>query len=156
MAWCYPSLPQQKMDKNKDGVVTIDEFIDCCQNVSGPPAFVSSRHFGTLVMSELLCFCFVARTKTSCAPCTSLKTSFNFTALRSGRQSACRTRRPPFMTCVLPGWEHSGNVYVDRVAIVFLPGDVTVTLTFPFIHIPPCYCISRVFLNGWCIVFECI
>lgn len=24
----------QKMDKNKDGVVTIDEFIDCCQNVS--------------------------------------------------------------------------------------------------------------------------
>ncbi|XP_037116547.1 Kv channel-interacting protein 4 isoform X5 [Syngnathus acus] len=22
----------QKMDKNKDGVVTIDEFIDCCQN----------------------------------------------------------------------------------------------------------------------------
>lgn len=23
----------QKMDKNKDGVVTIDEFIDCCQNV---------------------------------------------------------------------------------------------------------------------------
>uniref|UniRef100_A0A3Q4I752 Kv channel-interacting protein 4 n=1 Tax=Neolamprologus brichardi TaxID=32507 RepID=A0A3Q4I752_NEOBR len=23
---------QQKMDKNKDGVVTIDEFIDCCQN----------------------------------------------------------------------------------------------------------------------------
>lgn len=21
------------MDKNKDGVVTIDEFIDCCQNV---------------------------------------------------------------------------------------------------------------------------
>lgn len=30
-----PSLClQQKMDKNKDGVVTIDEFIDCCQNVS--------------------------------------------------------------------------------------------------------------------------
>lgn len=28
------SLLQQKMDKNKDGVVTIDEFIDCCQNVS--------------------------------------------------------------------------------------------------------------------------
>lgn len=24
----------QKMDKNRDGVVTIDEFIDCCQNVS--------------------------------------------------------------------------------------------------------------------------
>lgn len=21
------------MDKNKDGVVTIDEFIDCCENV---------------------------------------------------------------------------------------------------------------------------
>lgn len=28
----------QKMDKNKDGVVTIDEFIDCCQNVSWRPA----------------------------------------------------------------------------------------------------------------------
>lgn len=26
--------PLQKMDKNKDGVVTLDEFIDCCQNVS--------------------------------------------------------------------------------------------------------------------------
>lgn len=26
---CLP----QKMDRNKDGVVTIDEFIDCCQNV---------------------------------------------------------------------------------------------------------------------------
>lgn len=24
------------MDKNKDGVVTIDEFIDCCQNVRAP------------------------------------------------------------------------------------------------------------------------
>lgn len=36
---------QQKMDKNKDGVVTIDEFIDCCQNVSGqgpPPPSSSS------------------------------------------------------------------------------------------------------------------
>ena len=27
------SSSPQKMDKNKDGVVTIDEFIDCCQNV---------------------------------------------------------------------------------------------------------------------------
>lgn len=27
-------LPEQKMDKNKDGVVTIDEFIESCQKVS--------------------------------------------------------------------------------------------------------------------------
>lgn len=27
-------LSQQKMDKNKDGVVTIDEFIESCQKVS--------------------------------------------------------------------------------------------------------------------------
>ncbi|TNN71410.1 Kv channel-interacting protein 4 [Liparis tanakae] len=25
-------ITKEKMDKNKDGVVTIDEFIDCCQN----------------------------------------------------------------------------------------------------------------------------
>lgn len=30
----FSSCLEQKMDKNKDGVVTIDEFIDCCQNVS--------------------------------------------------------------------------------------------------------------------------
>lgn len=27
-------LSEQKMDKNKDGVVTIDEFIESCQKVS--------------------------------------------------------------------------------------------------------------------------
>ncbi|KAA8582448.1 hypothetical protein FQN60_006119, partial [Etheostoma spectabile] len=33
----FPCLRlQQKMDKNKDGVVTIDEFIDCCQNLPSP------------------------------------------------------------------------------------------------------------------------
>lgn len=30
----YSFLSQQKMDKNKDGVVTIDEFIESCQKVS--------------------------------------------------------------------------------------------------------------------------
>lgn len=30
---CSVFCLQQKMDRNKDGVVTIDEFIDCCQNV---------------------------------------------------------------------------------------------------------------------------
>lgn len=30
--FCF--LPEQKMDKNKDGVVTIDEFIESCQKVS--------------------------------------------------------------------------------------------------------------------------
>lgn len=34
---------QQKMDKNKDGVVTIDEFIDCCQNVRPIPQNISSH-----------------------------------------------------------------------------------------------------------------
>lgn len=35
---------QQKMDKNKDGVVTIDEFIDCCQNVSWMRRDICSRY----------------------------------------------------------------------------------------------------------------
>lgn len=30
----YSFLLEQKMDKNKDGVVTIDEFIESCQKVS--------------------------------------------------------------------------------------------------------------------------
>lgn len=33
---CPAFCLQQKMDKNRDGVVTIDEFIDCCQNVRRP------------------------------------------------------------------------------------------------------------------------
>ncbi|KAF3836998.1 hypothetical protein F7725_004462 [Dissostichus mawsoni] len=45
-------ITKEKMDKNKDGVVTIDEFIDCCQNVSWTM-------------------------RTSCDRCTSLKTFFN-------------------------------------------------------------------------------
>lgn len=44
----------QKMDKNKDGVVTIDEFIDCCQNVSWTFLHISFSSF-----SPDLIFCFV-------------------------------------------------------------------------------------------------
>lgn len=39
---------QQKMDKNKDGVVTIDEFIDCCQNVK-QPSRIGRRRLGLSV-----------------------------------------------------------------------------------------------------------
>lgn len=47
------SLFQQKMDKNKDGVVTIDEFIDCCQNVSwiSPPSLLHGRSWHTFSFS---------------------------------------------------------------------------------------------------------
>lgn len=39
---------QQKMDKNKDGVVTIDEFIDCCQNVRPIPRTSARTAAGTV------------------------------------------------------------------------------------------------------------
>lgn len=71
---------QQKMDKNKDGVVTIDEFIDCCQNVRPIPRTSARTAAGTvsaplIVLSLLFC---ILRMKTSCDRCTSLKTFFNF------------------------------------------------------------------------------
>lgn len=71
---------QQKMDKNKDGVVTIDEFIDCCQNVRPIPRTSAHTAAGTvsaplIVLSLLFC---ILRMKTSCDRCTSLKTFFNF------------------------------------------------------------------------------
>lgn len=34
------------MDKNKDGVVTIDEFIDCCQNVRRASPISRRRRVG--------------------------------------------------------------------------------------------------------------
>lgn len=43
----------QKMDKNKDGVVTIDEFIDCCQNVSWTSLHISLSPFST---DHIFCF----------------------------------------------------------------------------------------------------
>lgn len=48
---CLSNVPfslRQKMDKNKDGVVTIDEFIDCCQNVGR-----TSRHVSLCLRSFL-------------------------------------------------------------------------------------------------------
>ena len=76
----FLSVSQQKMDKNKDGVVTIDEFIDCCQNVSRiPPSptllFSCWRDFSVF---HCIVSLFLLRMKTSCDQCTSLKTFFNF------------------------------------------------------------------------------
>lgn len=48
---------QQKMDKNKDGVVTIDEFIDCCQNVRQPsrigPQWAGPRRHAVLCFRRM-------------------------------------------------------------------------------------------------------
>lgn len=58
----FPPLAlQQKMDKNKDGVVTIDEFIDCCQNVSWISQTHLFHHCWLTQIFSLHCFFFCAQ-----------------------------------------------------------------------------------------------
>lgn len=64
---------QQKMDKNKDGVVTIDEFIDCCQNVSWILTNLHCLAVGLNSAFFMTLSLFILRMKTSCDQCTSLK-----------------------------------------------------------------------------------
>lgn len=68
----------QKMDKNKDGVVTIDEFIDCCQNVSWASVLTHLLLSFFFTWSHRVLLSAWRRMKTSCDRCTSLRTSSNW------------------------------------------------------------------------------
>lgn len=74
----------QKMDKNNDGVVTIEEFLETCQRVSMRYFLTSFREKKikdsmtklsySIPLHSKSYFFFTSRMKTSCSPCTCLTT----------------------------------------------------------------------------------